>query len=881
MKKIALVILLLANILLATTHSDTTGTTTIYRERMKSSVSTAMLIGVAGTYTAGDTCVGTYKYSFQMHSFPVQKSGYYTLWEDVLGGTAYVRRTDWSSTIGKYVPGGDMNSAYESSLHRYISASKSEPDSVVFHLGSVSPAPYTVGMIDINSPTALYIPPNITVSAERPTVYTSDANSIIDISATHDVFVYGGGTLYGKSDSTSKYKSQTEHDAGVEIKSSKNVYISGLNIKNTSGDGVTVGYIYFPTQNQVDTLYQFVESDGVKLTNLNIYTPQIKGWNWPINSQVGRNSISVTGGKNIIIDGCTLSGGNPAVIDIEGNASARDTVDNLIITNCIIDGLSKGRYTIGAVTSDKQFYLKGVRGMDLSIPEDSLVGLTIQTSEYGNVTTVFGGDTYSWHTISGNTATAGDSVIITVANAWATSPVGYYAVIYNHDADWPAQPDSSDLFGDAKVTSYSATSPYKFAVHGVTATLNQLANYRVYFTSNPIHGIRRHIVSNSVSVGDSVLVTLNDEFLDLTPVRGKYVGLGEGLGRGIYINGSARYRNIIISNNIIKNTYGDGIRIQQGGSDSTHKVIVSNNRLENCFNVAIEGAGVFDAKITDNHIYNSTLGINITSGDYNTITGNVIKSCTSGGIWILGGAGNDSTGTIEGTVISGNTAVECGMTKSYGYPNSSIWISWSKNSSVYGNSIVNSDTSTSEYQWAIRYNYCKDLYVGDNSIIGYSDNYWWGEGCTYRNTIFNRVKGIVGVNIEGTAYAFAVADTLGAANYTAMSNGVLYPNAANPKNKIWINGATLILEGDDVVTMSVKDTSGVKQDLVVASIDSLDNKTVAIHGGLFLPDIVKANTHDATSAGEFWVNTSHDTLWYTVNGTQAAYILIDGYVTKH
>ena len=91
----------------------------------------------------------------------------------------------------------------------------------------------------------------------------------------------------------------------------------------------------------------------------------------------------------------------------------------------------------------------------------------------------------------------------------------------------------------------------------------------------------------------------------------------------------------------------------------------------------------------------------------------------------------------------------------------------------------------------------------------------------------------------------------------------------------------MILEGDEVATMSIEDTSGVKQDLVVASIDSLDNKTVAIHGSLFLPDIVKANTHDATAAGEFWVNTSHDTLWYTINGTQSAYILIDGYVTKH
>ena len=75
--------------------------------------------------------------------------------------------------------------------------------------------------------------------------------------------------------------------------------------------------------------------------------------------------------------------------------------------------------------------------------------------------------------------------------------------------------------------SANITSPYSITVTGITATLNQLANYRVYFTSNPAYAVKRHIESNSASVADSVLVTLNDSFLGLTPIQGTYMGLGD------------------------------------------------------------------------------------------------------------------------------------------------------------------------------------------------------------------------------------------------------------------------------------------------------------------------------------------------------------------
>ena len=141
-------------------------------------------------------------------------------------------------------------------------------------------------------------------------------------------------------------------------------------------------------------------------------------------------------------------------------------------------------------------------------------------------------------------------------------------------------------------------------------------------------------------------------------------------------------------------------------TDTTHKLILANNRFENCHDVAIETAGSRDADITNNTIYNSTIGINIMGIGHNTVSGNSIKSCTVGGIWVLGNAGNDSTGTIVNNVISNNVVEECGRVINT-YPAASIRMDWSRDSACYGNTIINTDTSTNVYQKAIRYNYCK------------------------------------------------------------------------------------------------------------------------------------------------------------------------------
>jgi hypothetical protein len=751
-------------------------------------------------------------------------------------------------------------------------------DTLYYIMGGTNDYPLIKGMVDVNDPKYIFIPPSVTLSANRNYVHNGEVKSLIDVSATHDVVITGGGTLYGKSDSTIYNNGQTEYDCGIEVKSSQRVLIDGMNIRYPSGDGVGVGYVQFPTYNETDTSYYLVESDGVTIRNTSVYCPTIKHYNHPVNEQTGRNAIAVTGAKNVVIDGCYLYGGIPAVIDVEGNTSLVDTVENLIITNCVIDGLSKGRYTVGAVVNDSSFYLKSINSSALSIAADSLVGLRLMSADYGVVASKFGGSVNDWQTIASNTATSGGSTTITVSSAWATTPTtSHYVVIYNFSGAWPVLPDSTMIFGDGHVTAYGT---YTVTVTGITATLNQLAGYKLYMTTNPIGCIARTISANEISAGDSVLIELDRSMLKLTPVRGAEIGLGDSYGSGILVHGRSRYKNIIIANNLIKNCYGYGIRIQQGGTDSTHKVLITGNRFENCLNKAIEVTNSLDVKISNNSIYNSTIGINDLGASHHTIENNTIKGCPLGAIWVLGSPGNDSTGTLVDINVLNNHSIDCG---SYTTPPArSIWLEWTKNSAAMGNVIYNSDTNDSLNQAGMYLSYCKNLYIGDNTVSGYNNYTWTMTGCTFRNTAFSYLKRKFGINTAYPGYTFVVRDSVEqTGGGLAWQGGKLYPESTNPNNYITINGSTLVLCGGTHTVLSVPDTAGTKVDLVVASINASDTKTVVLKGNLLFPDIVKSATYDATSAGDIWINTSHDTLWYSTDGTNAAFILIDGYTAKH
>ena len=799
------------------------------------------------------------------------------------------------------------------------------PDSVYYQLGAGADtiSGTTIrGMIHITDPKYIFIPPSVTLAANRDHIHTGGVRSLIDVSAAHDVVITGGGTLYGKADSSWYNNGQTEHDAGIEIKSSRRVLVDGLNIKYPVGDGINVGYIQWPTYNDVDTSYYKVESNGVVIRNVEVYCPTMRHWLHPVNEQIGRNAIAVTGARNVVIDGCRLYGGVPAVIDVEGNTSVIDTVDNLIITNCIIDGLSKGHFTIGAVVNDSSFYLKNPSGCALNIAVDSLVGVRLLSDEFGVVASVSGGSVNDWQVIVSNTATALGNTTITVEDDWETTPTGYYTMIYEHSSDWPVLPDSTMFFGEGFATGAGSKT---VTVTGITATLNQLAGHRLYLTSYPMaRGGIRLIATNAVSEDDSVLVTLNRSFLGTTPLRGMDVGLGDSFGTGIGVGGNPLYRNIIIANNIVRNTYDYGIRLQQGGTDTTHKIIVANNRFENCYGaVALEVAGTRNIKLIGNHIYNCRLGINVMGPENQSVESNTVVNCPTGGIWVLGSAGGDSTGTISNTTVTGNIVIDCGNTGA-AYPEESIWLAWTKNSTCSGNSIINSDTSTSVVQRAMLFSYCKDLFLGENNVVGYNGRYWWQEGCTFQNTVFNYNKTNFSINKTTSSFPFAVADSVNGTSYTAISGGIVYPNAVSAKNKIYVNGSTLVLEGGLVSVLSVLDTSAaayIPYPLAVTRNDS-DQTYVQLNAMLnlgsytsvekaTLDDLtagaliydsntgyletytggawrnvstgfkgIRANNYTAT-AGDMWVNTSHDTLWYKYDATNSLYWVITGTSTAH
>jgi hypothetical protein len=80
---------------------------TVYRVRMPASSYSAMLVGVAATYTAGDSIVGVYNATVDAHEFDVTKTGRYKLYYDAAGGTAWVLWTSWGGTNGKRLEGSE------------------------------------------------------------------------------------------------------------------------------------------------------------------------------------------------------------------------------------------------------------------------------------------------------------------------------------------------------------------------------------------------------------------------------------------------------------------------------------------------------------------------------------------------------------------------------------------------------------------------------------------------------------------------------------------------------------------------------------------------------------------------------------------------------
>jgi len=118
---ISVPVLLVLSILLICNVFKTEASTP-YRIRMTDSGSTAVLKGIDGTVTEGDSLVGSYNSTLTMHEFDVTNSGFYTLWEDPLGGSSIARRTDWSAATGKYVEGSEIKKRLGVRFSRYYAS---------------------------------------------------------------------------------------------------------------------------------------------------------------------------------------------------------------------------------------------------------------------------------------------------------------------------------------------------------------------------------------------------------------------------------------------------------------------------------------------------------------------------------------------------------------------------------------------------------------------------------------------------------------------------------------------------------------------------------------------------------------------------------------
>ena len=196
-----LVVLLLATVIGAITS------TTPWREKMKSSLSTAQLRGIAMTPTAGITVQGSYVAGLMMHQFSVAISGMYTLWEDILGGSNYSRRTDWSGTAGKFVQGGDTQFGIYGGRNRKFYSSLLDAiysGGVVPSTGTVYGQPSTIDAIAdteifLSSGQKLDLPPSNRVSWTYRKNTERCQNSFIQAWRDSDI-VITGGLFDGNSD---------------------------------------------------------------------------------------------------------------------------------------------------------------------------------------------------------------------------------------------------------------------------------------------------------------------------------------------------------------------------------------------------------------------------------------------------------------------------------------------------------------------------------------------------------------------------------------------------------------------------------------------------------------------------------------------------------
>jgi hypothetical protein len=337
---------------------------------MASANSTAQLRGVVGEPTEGLTVNGSHNISLDMHEFEVSISGNYTLYEDVDGGSTYVRRTDWSETTGKYVRGSDLDEdaqkihsiKFASGFSTLKAAFKNTDDEFesVFLMGEKSKTetfewanPGTTWLegsyIVVQSKTRILIPPGHKINRLKTTGNTN-GTAIFQIDGVEDVHIDGG-----EYDGNAVVNDIcNEHDHCFNITGSKRIRIENCHIHDFAGDAICISE----------------DCEDIWINNCVIDIPNLN----PSSLLVGRNGISIapTGGyiRRVYITNCTITGGIPGGIDIEPNPGSNCLVSDIFIANNKIKAITQfGISLIAPKTGSETMELRDIH-IESNIIED-------------------------------------------------------------------------------------------------------------------------------------------------------------------------------------------------------------------------------------------------------------------------------------------------------------------------------------------------------------------------------------------------------------------------------------------------------------------------------------------------------------------------------
>lgn len=389
------------------------------------------------------------------------------------------------------------------------------------------------------------------------------------------------------------------------------------------------------------------------------------------------------------------------------------------------------------------------------------------------------------------------------------------------------------------------------AVPGITIDSVSVKNFRA-------EGIALDTTSNSRVTGNSVVN--NATFgIDVDPntVVGSVVVSSnniQGTGQvGIYV-GDNTGGGCVISGNYVASSGLYGIMVDDSdGNSVTGNTLRSNTQ----HNIYLEGTSEYNS-IVGNTTEGGADGIYLISistsrPNNNTISGNTVRTATANGILIAGGNNN---------LVTGNKIYNVGGSGA----NSSMWLFDADNTTITGNSIV--DTAGTAYAIDISDSASSGTYLADNTYSGTGATTINNSGTStiYAGQIVNgnyifQSVGNVGIGTSGTpSQLLSVGGTTG--NLTINTSGNLVTSGTmNVQNTS--TGALLIQKASAGTALLTADTTNMKIKIGNGT-PTLGSSTA---GGLYVTDAAEfagqIRIGDATNNVNF-DGTTHE---FTLNGT--------------